>query len=29
MDVLMTVTVMPVGKGGKEFKPERVKVKWR
>lgn len=29
MDVLMEVTVMPVGKGGKEFKPERVKVEWR
>lgn len=29
MDVLMEVTVMPVGKGGKEFKPERVQVKWR
>ncbi|NDJ90577.1 recombinase family protein [Mycolicibacter kumamotonensis] len=29
MDVLMTVTVMPVGKGGKEFKPERVKVAWK
>lgn len=29
MDVLMTVTVMPVGKGGKEFKPERVQVDWR
>lgn len=29
LDVLMTVTVMPVGKSGKEFKPERVKVEWR
>ncbi|TXI56489.1 recombinase family protein [Mycolicibacter arupensis] len=29
MDVLMEVTVMPVGKGGKAFKPERVQVSWR
>lgn len=29
MDVLMHVVVSPVGKGGKEFKPERVKVEWR
>ncbi|MCH9729878.1 MAG: recombinase family protein [Actinomycetia bacterium] len=29
LDLLCTVTVMPVGKGGKTFKAERVKVKWR
>ncbi|QFS91144.1 hypothetical protein FIV07_10300 [Mycobacterium sp. THAF192] len=27
--VLMDVTVLPVGKGGRTFKPERVKVVWR
>lgn len=29
LDVLMTVTVMPVGKGGHVFNPERVRVVWR
>ena len=29
LDVLMTVTVMPVGKGGHMFNPERVQVNWR
>lgn len=29
MDVLMQVTVAPVGKGGKAFKPERVQVAWK
>jgi hypothetical protein len=29
LNVLMEVTVLPVGKGGKEFKPERVRVVWR
>ena len=29
LDVLMTVTVMPVGKGSHVFNPERVQVKWR
>jgi DNA invertase Pin-like site-specific DNA recombinase len=29
MDVLMTVTVLPVGKGGGQFRPERVQVVWR
>jgi DNA invertase Pin-like site-specific DNA recombinase len=29
LDVLLTVTVAPVGKGGKVFNPERVQVKWR
>jgi DNA invertase Pin-like site-specific DNA recombinase len=28
LDVLMTVTVAPVGKGGKQFHPERVQVNW-
>ena len=27
--VLMTVTVAPVGKGGRVFNPERVQVNWR
>ena len=26
--VLLTVTVMPVGKGGRVFNPERVQVNW-
>ena len=29
LDVLMTVTVAPVGKGGHVFNPERVQVNWR
>jgi DNA invertase Pin-like site-specific DNA recombinase len=29
LDVLMTVTVAPVGKGGHVFNPERVEVSWR
>ena len=29
LDVLATVTVAPVGKGGHVFDPERVQVKWR
>jgi DNA invertase Pin-like site-specific DNA recombinase len=29
LDVLMTVTVVPVGKGGHVFNPERVQVVWR
>ena len=29
LDVLMPVTVMPVGKGGHVFNPERVQVNWR
>ena len=29
IDVLMTVTVAPVGKGGRVFNPERVQVHWR
>lgn len=29
LDLLMTVTITPVGKGGKTFKPERVQVVWR
>jgi hypothetical protein len=29
IDVLMTVTVAPVGKGGRVFNPERVQVNWR
>ena len=29
LDVLMTVTVLPVGKGGHVFNPERVQVNWR
>ena len=29
LDVLMTVTVAPVGKGGHVFNPERVQVTWR
>ncbi|ORA12608.1 recombinase family protein [Mycobacterium asiaticum] len=29
MDVLMTVTVAPTGKGGHVFNPERVQVNWR
>ncbi|EIT90884.1 recombinase family protein [Mycobacteroides abscessus] len=29
LDVLCTITVLPVGKGGKAFKPERVQVDWR
>lgn len=29
LDVLMTVTVDPVGKSGKDFKTERVRVVWR
>lgn len=29
IDVLMTVTVAPVGKSGKVFNPERVQVNWR
>lgn len=29
MDVLMTVTVAPVGKGGHVFNPERLQVVWR
>lgn len=28
LDVLCVVTVLPVGKGGKAFKPERVRVDW-
>ena len=29
LDVLGTVTVVPVGKGGHVFNPERVQPKWR
>ena len=29
LDVLLTVTVAPVGKGGRVFNPERVRVDWR
>ena len=29
IDVLMTATVLPVGKGGHVFNPERVQVNWR
>jgi len=29
VDVLMTVTVAPVGKSGCAFNPERVQVNWR
>lgn len=29
LDVLMTVTVMPVGRGGRVFNPERVRVDWK
>ena len=29
LDVLMTVTVAPVGKGGHVFNPQRVQVNWR
>ena len=29
MNVLMTVTVMPVGKGSHVFNPRRVQVEWR
>ncbi len=29
LDVLCVITVLPVGKGGKAFKPERVQVDWR
>jgi DNA invertase Pin-like site-specific DNA recombinase len=29
LDVLLTVTVAPVGKGGRVFNPERVQVNWR
>jgi hypothetical protein len=29
LDVLMTVTVLPTGKGGRVFHPERVRVQWR
>ncbi|OBK82131.1 serine recombinase [Mycolicibacter heraklionensis] len=29
IDVLMTITVDPVGKSGKAFRPERLKVAWR
>lgn len=29
LDVLMTVTVAPVGKGGHVFNSERVQVNWR
>ena len=29
LDVLVTVTVTPVGKGGHVFNPERVQVNWR
>ena len=29
LDVLATITVAPVGKGGKTFQPERVQVVWR
>ena len=29
MDVLIVVTVAPVGKSGKVFNPERVQVEWK
>jgi hypothetical protein len=29
VEVLMTVSVAPVGKGGRVFNPERVQVNWR
>jgi hypothetical protein len=29
LDLLMTITVEPVGKSGKVFNPERVQVEWR
>jgi hypothetical protein len=29
MAVMMDVTVLPVGKGGKVFRPERVQVVWK
>jgi len=29
LDVLLTVVVMPVGKHGRKFNPERVRVTWR
>ena len=29
LGVLATITVAPVGKGGKTFKPERIRVDWR
>ena len=29
MDLLMKITIEPVGKGGHVFKPERIKVDWR
>ena len=29
LDVLCVITVLPVGKGGKAFKPERVQIDWR
>lgn len=29
VNVLMTITIAPVGKGGKTFRPERVQVNWR
>ena len=29
LGVLMTVTIAPVGKGGKTFRPERVRVTWK
>ena len=28
IDLIMTVTVAPVGKGNKVFRPERIKVEW-
>ena len=29
IDVLVEITVLPVGKGGNTFKPERIRVTWR
>jgi site-specific DNA recombinase len=29
VDVLITVTILPTGRGGRAFKPESVRIEWK